>query len=52
MMKGMGDITKVGTNREMRISLRRGTCYGVRVYTNFTERGRLINDWLEVIANY
>jgi hypothetical protein len=52
MMKSMGDIIKVGTNREMRTSLRRGICFGVRVFMSFTERERLIKDLLEVIANY
>jgi len=48
----MADITKVVTNREMRTSLRRGICYGLKVYMNYIERGRLIRDWLEVTANY
>jgi hypothetical protein len=52
MIKSMADITKVVTNREMRTSLRRGICYGLKVYMNYIERGRLIRDWLEVTANY
>ena len=52
MIKSMADITKVATNLEMRTSLRRGICYGVKVYTNYIERGKLIRDSLEATANY
>jgi hypothetical protein len=52
MMKSMGDIIKVEINREMRTSLKREICYGLKVCTNYIEKERLIRDWLEVIANY